>query len=166
MKLEFLQKNEIEGEKNGFYENSTRNNAKKYWFDLLVEGKESISFGFDAIEIFKIQQYMVNFHVKAEKLKNENEALDKNEAFLLFNKFLGENIVGLQNLIFKNIPHQDVQENWVDPNKAFNFFKDLNEFEIIAFLEEKVYEITQDAYIFYINKAKKKEPMKAEKTEI
>ena len=152
MKLQFIQKNEIEGVKNGFYENTTRNNAKKYWFDILVEDKETISFGFDAIEIFKIQQYMVNFHVSVEKQK----ITDKNDAFLIFNKFLGENITNLQNLLFKNLPHQDVQENWVNPTQSFNFFKDLNEFEILAFLEEKVYEITQDAYLFYLNKAKKK----------
>jgi len=58
MKLDLVQKNEIDGVKNAFYENLTRNNVKKYWFDLLVEDKETISFGFDAIEIFKIQQYI------------------------------------------------------------------------------------------------------------
>jgi hypothetical protein len=160
MKLEFVQKNEIDGEKNAFYENQVRNNVKKYWFDLLIEEKETVSFGFDAIEIFKIQQYMVNFHVCAEKEK----ATGKIEAFLVFNQFLGDNIRQLQALIFKNIPHQDVPENWVNSSKAFNFFKDLNEFEVLAFLEEKVYEITLNAYLFYINKAKKKESMKTEKT--
>ena len=152
MKLEFIKNNEIDGEKNAFYENLTRNNAKKYWFDILVEDKETISFGFDAIEIFKIQQYMVNFYVSVEKQK----ITDKNDAFLIFNKFLGENITNLRNLLFKNLPHQDVPENWVNPTKSFDFFSDLNEFEILAFLEEKVYEITQDAYLFYLNKAKKK----------
>lgn len=161
MKLQFIQKNEIEGVKNGFYENTTRNNAKKYWFDILVEDKETISFGFDAIEIFKIQQYMVNFHVSVEKQK----ITDKNDAFLIFNKFLGENITNLKSLIFKNVPHQDIQANWVNPTKSFDFFSDLNEFEILAFLEEKVYEITQDAYLFYISKAKKKVTTNTEKTE-
>ena len=161
MKLQFIQKNEIEGVKNGFYENTTRNNAKKYWFDILVEDKETISFGFDAIEIFKIQQYMVNFYVSIQK----NQSIDKNEAFLFFNKFLGENITNLKSLIFKNVPHQDIQANWVNPTKSFDFFSDLNEFEILAFLEEKVYEITQDAYLFYISKAKKKVTTNTEKTE-
>ena len=161
MKLQFIQKNEIDGEKNAFYENLTRNNAKKYWFDILVEDKETISFGFDAIEIFKIQQYMVNFYVSVEKQK----ITDKNDAFLIFNKFLGENITNLRNLLFKNLPHQDVPENWVNPTKSFDFFSDLNEFEILAFLEEKVYEITQDAYLFYLNKAKKKVTPSTEKQE-
>ena len=161
MELKYLQANEIDAQKNGFYENSSRHNAKKYWFDILIENKETISFGFDAIEIFKIQQYMVNFHVS---LKN-SQKIDEKEAFLVFNKFLGENVENLQNLIFKNLPHQDIQANWVNPSQAFNFFKDLNEFEILSFLEEKVYEITQDAYLFYINKAKKKVTPKTEKIE-
>ena len=63
------------------------------------------------------------------------------------------------------MPHQDVQENWVNSNQAFNFFKDLNEFEILSFLQEKIYEITQDAYLFYMGKAKKKVTTKTEKTE-
>ena len=163
MKLDLIQKNEIDGIKNAFYENLTRNNVKKYWFDILVEQKETISFGFDAIEIFKIQQYMVTYHVSRKKSSSKED--EHTDAFIDFSKFLNENIINLQNLIFKNVPHQDVQENWVNSNQAFNFFKDLNEFELISFLQEKVYEITQDAYLFYVSKAKKKVMTSKEKTE-
>ena len=163
MKLDLIQKNEIDGIKNAFYENLTRNNVKKYWFDILVEEKETISFGFDAIEIFKIQQYMVTYHVSRKKSSSKED--EHTDAFIDFSKFLNENIINLQNLIFKNVPHQDVQENWVNSNQAFNFFKDLNEFELISFLQEKVYEITQDAYLFYVSKAKKKVMTSKEKTE-
>jgi hypothetical protein len=163
MKLDLVQKNEIDGVKNAFYENLTRNNVKKYWFDILVEEKETISFGFDAIEIFKIQQYMVTYHISRKK--NSSKEDEHTDAFIDFSKFLNENIINLQNLIFKNVPHQDVQENWVNSNQAFNFYKDLNEFEILSFLQEKVYEITQDAYLFYLNKAKKKETTSLQKAE-
>jgi hypothetical protein len=163
MKLDLVQKNEIDGVKNAFYENLTRNNVKKYWFDILVEEKETIAFGFDAIEIFKIQQYMVTYHVSRKK--NSSKEDEHTDAFIDFSKFLNENIINLQNLLFKNVPHQDVQENWVNSNQAFNFYKDLNEFEILSFLQEKVYEITQDAYLFYLNKAKKKETTSLQKAE-
>ena len=36
---------------------------------------------------------------------------------------------------------------------------------LFAFIEEKVYEITQDAYFFYLNKAKKKVTPSTEKQE-
>jgi hypothetical protein len=163
MKLDLIQKNEIDGVKNAFYENLSRNNVKKYWFDILVEEKETLSFGFDAIEIFKIQQYMVTYHVSRKKNSLKEE--EYTDAFIDFSKFLNENIINLQNLIFKNVPHQDVKENWVNSNQAFNFYKDLNEFEILSFLQEKIYEITQDAYLFYIDKAKKKVTTSAQKTE-
>lgn len=152
-RIKYLQNGEINGEPNGFYENRSRHNTKHWWFDLLVEGKETISFGFTSYEIFKIQPYIVEFYVSMEKKQIKDEL----QMLICFNRFLGDNIYKFKDLLFGQVPHKDEQKNWINPNKCFDFYSDLDqEFEILALIEEKSFIILQDAYNLYINKAKKK----------